>query len=110
MSAALCGSRRLRETRLEGFQEQYNLGYNLYLKISKANSIVKEDLEPLLTAVDGKLRKLKSLQTLSELLWLDSKGHGNFMTCNTLHSENLFNQWKLPSRNVDFPIENGDCP
>ncbi|CAL1132101.1 unnamed protein product [Cladocopium goreaui] len=72
--------------------KQYNLGYNLYNKISAANMKVKEDLDPLLEAVDRKLRRLKNLQMLIELLWLDSEGQGNFMSCTTLNQQHEFNK------------------
>ena len=38
----------------------------------------------LLKTVDSKLKRLKSLQVLIELLWLQSPKHGNFLTCNIL--------------------------
>ena len=53
MDMALCGSQQIRKHRFSTFQEQYNLGYNLYNKISAANMKVKEDLDPLLKAVVG---------------------------------------------------------
>ena len=92
MDMALCGSQQIRKHRFSTFQEQYNLGYNLYNKISAANMRVKEDLDPLLKAVDRKLRRLKNLQMLIELLWLDSEGQGNFMSCTTLNQQHEFNK------------------
>ncbi|CAL1170921.1 unnamed protein product [Cladocopium goreaui] len=89
---ALCASQQIRKHRFSTFQKQYNLGYNLYNKISAANMKVKEDLDPLLEAVDRKLRRLKNLQMLIELLWLDSEGQGNFMSCTTLNQQHEFNK------------------
>ena len=92
MDMALCGCQQVRQHRFSTFQAQYILGSNLYNKISEAKMTVKEDLDLLLKAVDRKLRRLKNLQMLIELLWLDSEGQGNFMSCTTLNQQHELNK------------------
>ena len=81
---ALCGGQDVRRNRLESLEDQYKLAEKLYRTISTSKMKDTEHFELLLKTIDSKLRRMKRLQMLIELLWLQSPKHGNFMTCNIL--------------------------
>jgi hypothetical protein len=84
---ALCGHQDVRQRRHQAFELMYKRGGALYMQLTcpKVSILAPEDqLTEVMRVVDSKMRRLKHLQMLIELLRWDSKATGNFMSCNPL--------------------------
>ena len=89
INMALCGCQKIRLNRLQTLEEQYNLGTNLYNKISKSKN--KPVRGPATQDSRWQTEEIESLQVLIELLWLQSPNHGLFKTYNSL-KDNMSNR------------------